>query len=95
MSKLEIERLGGLAGFGGQNSRLRSSGEIDMDALSNEDKKTVEELFLSKGKPDGNSTADAFRYRISRVTSKGVESVEAAEEKIPNAIRQCVKDKII
>jgi hypothetical protein len=48
MSKLKIERLGGIAGFGGKNSHLQSSGEINMDELSSEDKKVIEELFLSK-----------------------------------------------
>lgn len=95
MSKLKIERLGGLAGFGGTNSRLRSSGEINMDQLSAEEKKAVDDLFLSKDKVESTRNRDAFRYRISRTTSDGIESIEIDEEKIPNTVKQCVKDEII
>jgi len=95
MSKLKIERLGGLAGFGSQNSHLRSVGEIDMDTLSEKDKKIVEDLFASQGKVEKDLAVDAFRYRISRTTSEGIESVEQSEEKIPVAIIQTVKDEII
>jgi hypothetical protein len=94
MSKLKIERLGGLAGFGSKNSPLQSSGEINLDELSAEDKKAVEELFLSTGKTERSLSRDAFRYRISRMTSEGLESIEADEEKIPNAVKQCVKDEM-
>jgi len=95
MSKLKIERIGGLAGFGSQNSRLRSVGEINMDDLSEKDKKTVEDLFASQGKVEKNLSMDAFRYRISRMTPEGMESVEDSEEKIPSAIKQTIKDQII
>jgi hypothetical protein len=95
MSKLKIERIGGLAGFGGENSRLRSHGEIDMDELSKEDKKVVEDLFVTQSKAESTLARDTFRYRISRVTSKGIESIEADEEKIPGTVRQCVRDEII
>jgi hypothetical protein len=95
MSKLKIERIGGLAGFGSQNSHLRSIGEIDMDKLSEKDKKTVEDLFASQGKVKKKLAMDTFRYRISRMTSEGIESVEESEEKIPGAIKQTVKDEII
>jgi hypothetical protein len=94
MSKLKIERIGGLAGFGGANSHLRSSGEIDMDKLSAKDKKVVEDLFISKARAGKTLNMDTFRYRISRMTSDGMESIEADEEKIPGAVRQCVKDEI-
>lgn len=95
MSKLKIERIGGLAGFGGQKSHLRSRGEIDINELSKEDRKVVEDLFQSHGKAEKTLSRDGFQYRISRMTSKGIESTEADEEKIPNAVRQCVKDEII
>ncbi|MFT3823968.1 MAG: hypothetical protein QM731_08605 [Chitinophagaceae bacterium] len=95
MSKLKVERIGGLAGFGGANTRLRSSGEIDTDKLSEADKKILEELFTGKDKEQDNLSRDNFRYRISRTTSKGTESIEADEEKIPIAVRQCVKDELI
>ena len=95
MAKLKVERIGGLAGFGGKNSHLRSIGEIDMDKLSEEDKKIVEGLFKDKSKASETLARDSFRYRITRTTSQGTESVEAAEDNIPNAVRQCVKDEIV
>lgn len=95
MSKLKIERLGGIAGFGIKNSHLHSSGEIDIDDLSKEDKKVVENLFNSHDKVETSLKRDNFRYKISRITSTGIESIEADEEKIPVAVIQCVKDEII
>lgn len=94
MSKLKIERIGGLAGFGG-NSQIRSLGEIDLDELSNEDKQVIENLFASNANEKGTLARDTFRYRISRVTSKGIESIEADEENIPGVVKQSVKDEFI
>lgn len=91
--KLRVERIGGLAGLGGKNSRLRSTGEIDSESLSEEDKNVVENLFLFKGKEEQTDARDTFRYRISRTTSKGLESVEVSEEKIPHAVRRSVRDE--
>ena len=95
MSKLTIERIGGLAGFGGENSRLRSRGEIDMNELSKEHKKAIEDLFASKGKAEKTFARDNFRYKISRVTSTGIESIEVDEDKIPDPVKQRVRDEII
>ncbi len=94
MTKLKIERMGGFVGMGG-NSRLRSRGEIDMTKLSNEEKQTVEALFVSKSKPESSLARDTFQYKITRKTSKGVETIIANEENIPAIVKQCVKDEII
>jgi hypothetical protein len=95
MSTLKIERIGGLPGFGGKNSHLRSIGEIDTDKLSKEDQQIVEDLFRNKARAADTLARDNFRYRITRTTSKGTESVEADEDKVPNAVKQCVKDQIV
>jgi hypothetical protein len=95
MSKLRVERIGGFAGFGGPNSKLRSVGEIDTEQLSSEDKKVVEELFVSTKKGKSTVARDTFRFKISRVTSKGSESIEAEEENVPDVVRRCVRDEII
>jgi hypothetical protein len=95
MSKIKIERFGGLAGFGSKNSHVHSTGEMDMDELSEEDRKIVEELFLSKSKPENASGRDVFNYRVSRMTANGMESVEASEEEIPSAVRQRMRDELI
>jgi hypothetical protein len=91
MSKLKVERLGGLGGFGGAGSHLRSSGEIDMDELSASDRKVIENLFSAGGGGGGSHTRDGFRYRISR----GSQIIEVDEEKVPGAVRQCVRDELI
>jgi predicted metal-dependent TIM-barrel fold hydrolase len=95
MSKLKIERIGGLAGFGTKNSHLRSIGEIDTDDLSKEDKNTIIDLFESQSNMDITPAIDTFRYKISRVTDKGIDSIEVNEEKIPATVRQFLNDKII
>jgi hypothetical protein len=95
MSKLTIERIGGLAGFGGANSHVQSRGEIKIEELSKEDKKVVEDLFISQSKRDSKMAMDTFRYKISRMTSVGIESIEAEEDKIPDIVKQCLRDEII
>jgi hypothetical protein len=91
MSKLKIERLGGFGGFGAAGSHLRSSGEIDMNELSASDRKVIEDLFNSSGGEGGSQKRDGFRYRITR----GSQSIVADEEKVPGAVRQCVRDELI
>jgi hypothetical protein len=45
MAILHIEKLGGLAGYGGTNARIRGRGQIDTTALSPADQKAVDKLF--------------------------------------------------
>lgn len=94
MAKLSVERIGGIAGFGGAKSHIRSHGEIDLDSLSTADQQAVEGLFQLKGAAQ-TQTRDAFLYRISRTTSKGTETVDASEEVVPGPLRHCVKDELV
>ena len=90
MDRLKIERVGGLAGFGGPH--LKSRGELALTDLSSADHKTVEALFANPksvaAPPPGQ--ADAFRYRITR----GTETIEVPEHAVPAAIRNSVKDTL-
>ena len=95
MSKLQVERIGGLAGFGGARSHLRSQGEIDLETLSAKDQRAVESLFKSSGKAEPSQVRDGFRYRIGRTTPGGVETIEVPEDVVPAAIRECVKDELV
>ena len=95
MSKLKIERIGGLAGFGGKNAHVRSRGEMNTDDLSEKEEKAVEDLFATKGKLGKSSTADGFRYKISRETASGPEDIEVGEDMVPNTLKQCVTDEFI
>jgi hypothetical protein len=95
MAILQVERIGGLAGFGGVSSRLRSRGQIDVAALSAAEQQAVEALFLSHGKAKTSQMRDGFRYKISRITSAKTETIEAPESVVPAALVQCVKDEIV
>jgi hypothetical protein len=89
---LEVERLGGLAGYGTEGSRLRSRGQVDVSTLSAEDRQTVEVLFSDARA--GSPRPDEFRYRLTRWTDKGPQSVEVPENQVPAAVRDVVKDEL-
>ena len=90
--QLEVERLGGLAGFGTAASHLRSRGQLDISTLSAEDRQALELLF---SKPPASSLrADEFRDRLTRWTDKGQDSVEVPESQVPPAVRSALKDEL-
>jgi len=95
MATLHIEKVGGLAGFGGARSHLRSRGQIDMEALSPADRRDVEILFQGGSANDLPRAADEFTFRISRTTAAGTETVEAPESRVPAALASCVKDELV
>jgi hypothetical protein len=95
MAKLHVERIGGLASFGGVGAHVRSHGEVDMAALSAAEQRAVEALFQRHGQAKPSAVRDGFRYRISRTTSQGVETIEAPEAVVPTALSQCVKDELV
>ena len=91
MPILQIEKVGGLAGFGGPN--LRSRGEVDSAKLPAEDQKAVEALFKSASQP-ASAVRDGFRFRISRSTDSGVQTVEVPEHLVPPSLARSVKDEL-
>jgi hypothetical protein len=95
MSLLHVERIGGLAGFGGTGSHVRSRGQVDEGTLSPSDKKAVEELFRSQSSGKASQIRDGFRYKISRVTPAGTETVEVPESVVPKTLIQYVKDELV
>ncbi|UVK35735.1 hypothetical protein LHFGNBLO_006600 (plasmid) [Mesorhizobium sp. AR10] len=94
MSDLKIEKVGGLAGFGLPNSRLKSRGSLAAKDLTKADQAAVEALFANKDKGGTSAVADEFRYRITRETAKGPETIEVAEHAVPEALAASVKDEI-
>ncbi len=94
MATLHVERIGGLAGFGGTRSHIRSHGQIDAATLPAAEAKAVEALFQTHGQSEDSQVGDGFRYRISRVTSAGTETIEAPESAVPSMLMQCVKDEL-
>ena len=92
MSILQVEKVGGLAGFGG--GHLRSRGVVDSGKLSAEDQEAVEALFKSATRPP-SAVRDGFSFRISRSTGFKNETVEVAEHLVPPALAECVRDELV
>ena len=95
MAKLQVERVGGIAGFGGAGSHLRSRGEVELTDLSAAEQQAVDSLFQSRDKPKSSQMRDGFQYRITRNTVNGVETIVVPEEALPSTIRGSVKDEIV
>jgi hypothetical protein len=95
VSILYVEKLGGLAGFGGSRARIRSRGQIDSATLSTADQSAVTLLFESGRAAAPQKGADYFRFRISRTTAAGTETIEVPEASVPRALASCVKDEFV
>jgi len=86
--RINVERIGGLAGFGG--SRLKSAGVIALSDLSPADRDALDAFF--QGAPTAHTPKpDAFVYRITRNDGGASKTIEVSEEHVPAAIRGCVK----
>lgn len=90
---VDIERIGGFAGFGGPAARIRSRGSLPLSALSHGDRAALERLMAGKG--PARPTPDEFLYRITRQTGAGTTTVEVAESQVPAALRACVRDELL
>jgi len=91
MDRIQIERTGGFAGFGLPGSHVQSRGEMALSELSPADRTAIDALFDGKGGAEP-SMPDGFRYRITRKTATGTETIEVPEHKVPAAIKDSVKD---
>ena len=97
---LEVERLGGFAGFGLPGAHLRSHGQVMTAALSAADDAWVQELFNQPARPDiananVHEVRDGFRYRLTRHVAGRTQSIEVDEYHVPSVIRECVKDDLV
>jgi hypothetical protein len=93
MGRVDIERVGGFAGFGLPKSHVRSRGEVELTDLSPADRHAVETLFAHP--PSATSPPDAFRYRLTRQTAQGPVTIEVPEQHVPSVLRAAVKDELI
>lgn len=93
MDRLKIERVGGIAGFGLPGSHLKSRGEVAISDLSPAERSALEAFFDGKDTP-APPMPDAFRYRITRQTPKGSQTIEIPEDRVPTVIRNSVKDEL-
>jgi hypothetical protein len=93
VNRLEIERIGGIAGFGGPH--LKSRGEVALSELTPADRQAVEDMFNNpqRGRQRAGA-ADAFRYRITRQTAAGPQTIELPEDAVPAALRDSVRNVI-
>ena len=94
MANIDVERLGGLAGFGGPGSRLQSRGSVEISTLSARDRRAIDSLFAQTASASG-VTPDGYIYRLTRHTEAGPESIEVAEQHVPPALRAATKDRIV
>lgn len=81
--EVEIQTLGGLAGYGG---RLKRSGTIDLERLAPDVRHQVEALFDAGGAPQPELSADALRYRLTREGSSGTDCIEVNETDLPEEL---------
>jgi len=88
-----VERLGGLGGFGLPGSHIRSGGELPLSRLSDADRKSLDALFAS-GTRKAAVKPDGFRYRITVVVAGNTRTIEVAEDQVPMAMRNCVRDTL-
>jgi hypothetical protein len=96
MSMLKIEKIGGLAGMGLPGSKLKSSGEQAMSALSADDQASVEAMFRDpKAQQESPHMRDGFRYRITRTVKGKKQTIEVPESAVPSALKACVTDKLL
>ncbi|MFN2578084.1 MAG: protealysin inhibitor emfourin [Pyrinomonadaceae bacterium] len=89
--QLKIERLGGLAGFGG--AHLKSKGELSRNELSPADLAALDALFQENSHA-GAANPDGFVYRLTRKVAGKEHTVEVPEHKVPEAVKNSVKDTL-
>ena len=91
---VKVEQLEGIAGFGGPH--LKSEGTVNVASLSEGDRNAVEALFVRGKQQPATAPAhpDQLRYRLTRSTSTGTETVEALESEVPQAVKASVSAKL-
>ena len=89
MSTVKIEKIGGLAGFGLPGSRLKSSGETAISALSPADQAWVEALFQKPPRSqEAGNERDTHRYRITRTKNGRDQTLKFLRHRCPTPLRR-------
>ena len=94
MDDIHLERLGGMANFGGENSALRSTGGLSSQNLSDDDRRRVETLFQTGAPAAPDGAADMFHYRITWETEQGARTIEVPESAVPDTLKNAVSDQL-
>ncbi|HZV54809.1 MAG TPA: protealysin inhibitor emfourin [Rhodocyclaceae bacterium] len=92
--RLEIEKLGGFAGFGQPGSRLRCRAVVTGVELTDEERGTIAALFASPGHAPGVG-ADAFRYRLTLSCGADCRKIEVGEDDLPASLQTRLQDELI
>ena len=92
--RIEIERFGGLAGYGMPGSRIRSRGYVLAKDLNPSDQALLREIFLSPAEAP-TWVRDAFRYHLTRQSDCGPQTVIVAESMVPEVVREAVHDELL
>ena len=96
MGTVKVEKIGGLAGFGLPGSKLKSSGEAAISALSSADQAWIEALFQKPARSqEAGHERDTHRYRITRTENGRDQTVEVPEAQVPRALKACVTDRLL
>jgi hypothetical protein len=93
VDRLQIERIGGLAGFGGP--RLKSKGDVALADVAPDVKAAVDKLFSDPRFRSEAAVLSAprteshpFFYRITREAT----TITVPESEVPSALKDSVKD---
>ena len=92
--RIDIERYGGLAGYGMPGSRIRSRGYFMAQDLSAADQALLREIFLSPSEAP-TWARDAFRYHLTRQSDCGPQTVVVAESMVPEVLRDALHDELL
>jgi hypothetical protein len=96
MGTVKVEKVGGFAGFGLPGSKIKSSGETAVSALSAADQAWVEALFQKpRSAQKAGDERDTHRYRITRTANGRNQTIEVPEALVPHALKACVKDRLL
>jgi Emfourin len=90
---LKVERLGGFGGFSLPGSHIKSGGEVVLSQLSGADRNALDALFRG-GSHKAAVKPDGFSYRLTRTAGGTPSTIEVAEDQVPMAVRNCVKDTL-
>ena len=89
--RIEIERLGGLAGMGLGGSRIRSLARTTVSALNASEHQALIAALAAPAAAHPQAR-DGFRYRITVQGAAGTQVVEVPESQVPASLQQQVVD---
>ena len=89
MSDIVIEQLGGIVGGGAGPGPLRMEGRVPWSALTPADQTKVSALFTQRRPVNAN-----FRYRLTRDSPNGPETIEVLPENVPQTLIASIKTTI-